>query len=211
MYSILWAKLDAWKSLKGLFEKKKQNKSESTHSSLWQEIERQKFMDHVSFRVFRSIHRPIHRSMYRSILDRLSTDMRPTCRSTVDREPTDVFGPASTDVGRRIDRDHIGRLSVNYRRDIGQLSANMSTDTMVPIDISADSRPIPWVITTAKRLIKSAYSYRINTIDRCPDRYIDLCLDQYIDRYTRWSIGTLSAKHRWSIGEVSVNANFVDR
>ena len=76
---------------------------------------------------------------------------------------------------------------------------------MVPIDISADSRPIPWVITTAKRLIKSAYSYRKNTIDRyidrCPDRYIDLCLDRYIDRYTWWSIGTLSVKHRWSIGE----------
>ena len=132
------------------------------------------------------------------------------------------FGPASTDVGRRIDRDHIGRLSVNYRRDIGQLSANMSTDTMVPIDISADSRPIPWVITTAKRQIKSTYFYRINTIDRCmeryidrcPDRYIDLCLDRYIDRYTRWSIGTISVKHRWSIGEVcevSVNDRSVGR
>ena len=136
----------------------------------------------------KTIHRPMHRLMYRSILDRLSTDMRPTCRSTVDR----CFVRASTDVGRRIDRDHIGRLAVNYRRDIGQRSANMSTDTMVPLDISADSRPIPWVITTAKRLTKSAYFYRMNTIDRyierhidrCPDRCIDLCLDRYIDRCT---------------------------
>ena len=125
----------------------------------------------------------------RPTCDRHATDMSIHCRPRVDR----FFGPASTDVGRRIDRDHIGRLSVNYRRDIGQLSANMSTDTMVPIDISADSRPIPWVITTAKRQIKSAYFYRINTIDRCmeryidrcPDRYIDLCLDRYIDLYTR--------------------------
>ena len=119
----------------------------------------------------------MHRSMYRSILDRLSTDMSIHCRPRVDR----CFVRASTDVVRRIDRDHIGRLSVNYRRDIGQLSVNMSTDTMVPLDISADSRPIPWVITTAKRLIKSAYSYRINTIDRYIERYID----RYIDRCTR--------------------------
>ena len=64
--------------------------------------------------------------MYRSILDRLSTDMSIHCWPRVDR----CFVRASTDVVRRIDRDHIGRLSVNYRRDIGQLSANMSTDTM---------------------------------------------------------------------------------
>ena len=56
------------------------------------------------------------------ILYRLSTDMSIHCRPRVDR----CFGRASTDVGRRIDRDHIGRLSVNYRRDISQLSANMS-------------------------------------------------------------------------------------
>ena len=60
------------------------------------------------------------------------------CRPRVDR----CFGQASTDVGRRIDHDHIGRLSVNYRRDIGQLSAKMSTNTMVLIDISADT----WLI-----------------------------------------------------------------
>ena len=100
----------------------------------------------------------------------------------------------------------------------------MSTYTVVQIDISADSGPIPWVITTAKRLIKSAYSYRINTIDRCIERYIDrcrnryidLCLDRYIDQYTQWSIGTLLVKHRWSIGErqlywlIGVSVDIVD-
>ena len=70
--------------------------------------------------------------MYQSILDRLSTDMSIHCRPRVDR----CFGQASTNVSRRIDRDHIGRLSVNYRRDISQLSA----DTMVLVDVSANSR-----------------------------------------------------------------------
>ena len=46
--------------------------------------------DHVSYSIPRPIHRLMHRSMYRSLLDRPSTDMRLTCRSTVDRESTDV-------------------------------------------------------------------------------------------------------------------------
>ena len=128
----------------------------------------------------------------RSTLDRHATDMSTHCRPRVNR----CFGRASTDVGRRIDRDHIGRLSVNYRRDIGQLWANMSTETMVPIDISADTMGH----NKSKTPNKIRYSYRVNTndrciekyMDRCPDRYIDLCLD----RYTRGSIGTLLVKYR---------------
>ena len=41
------------------------------------------------------------------------------CRPRVDR----CFRGDSTDVGRGIDRDRIGSLSVNYRRNIGELSA----------------------------------------------------------------------------------------
>ena len=62
---------------------------------------------------------------------------------------------------------------------------------------------VSWVITTAKRLIKSAYSYRIkyyrsmyrpilDTIDRYMDQYVD----RYIHQYTRYSIVTLSVKRR---------------
>ena len=79
-------------------------------------------MDNVSSSIPRPIHQPIHRPMHRSIyrmlLDRPSTDTRLTCRSTVDR----CFGRASTDVGRGIDRKHIGSLSVNYRRNVGRVA-----------------------------------------------------------------------------------------
>ena len=83
--------------------------------------------------------------MYRSLLDQPSTDIRPTCGSTVDR----CSGRASTNVGRGIDHDRIESLSVNYWWNIGQqtaecwsyiirqsskslpiLSANLSTDTI---------------------------------------------------------------------------------
>ena len=47
--------------------------------------------DHVSYKVPRPTHRPMHRSIYRSLLDRPSTNTRPACRSTIDRESTDVF------------------------------------------------------------------------------------------------------------------------
>ena len=53
-----------------------------------------------------------------STLKRHATNMSIDCRLRVNR----CFGRASTDVRRGIDRDHIGSISVNYRRDIGQLS-----------------------------------------------------------------------------------------
>ena len=81
----------------------------------WGEVPYVKHVDHISY----SIPRPMHRSRYRSLLDRPSTDTQLTCLSTVDQ----CFGRASTDVGRAIDRDHVGNISVNYRQDIGQLSA----------------------------------------------------------------------------------------
>ena len=82
----------------------------ATHRSLTYHLKWKELWDHVSFRCQR------HRSMCRSILDQLSTNMWPTCWFTVDQ----CFVGASTDVCRRIDHDHIGRLttggiSVNYR------------------------------------------------------------------------------------------------
>ena len=88
-------------------------------------------LDHVSFRVPRSIDRCIGRC-----IDGHATDMSIHCWPRVDR----CFVRNSTDVGQRIDRDHIRRLSVSYRRNIGQLAADMSTDAIVSVDISI--RPI---------------------------------------------------------------------
>ena len=56
--------------------------------------------------------------------DRRATDMSLDCRPRVER----CFARASTDVGRGIDRDHIGHgsttdgISVNYRRNVGCVS-----------------------------------------------------------------------------------------
>ena len=85
--------------------------------------------DHVSYSVPRPIHRPMHRSIYRSLLDRLSTDTRLTCRSTVDRESTDVSvelplmsAEVSTVTISGAYRSTTGRISVNYRRNVGRVS-----------------------------------------------------------------------------------------
>jgi len=99
--------------------------------------------DHVSFRVPRLIHRPMHRSMYRSIPNRLSTNMQPTCRSTLDRESTDILVELplmSADVSSMT-------ISVGYRPTTGGISVNYrpicrSIDAMVSVDISADTWPI---------------------------------------------------------------------
>ena len=85
--------------------------------------------DHVSYRVPRPIHRPMHRSIYRSLLDRPSTDTRLTCRSTIDRESTDVFielplmsAEVSTVTISGAYRSTTGGISVNYRRNVGRIS-----------------------------------------------------------------------------------------
>ena len=54
----------------------------------------------------------------RSTLDGHATDMSIDYRPRVYR----CFYRASTGVGRGIDRDHIGSLSVNYRRNVGRIS-----------------------------------------------------------------------------------------
>ena len=91
--------------------------------------------DHISFRVPRSIRRPMHRSIYPSLLDRLSTDMRPTCRSTVDRGSPDVFVELplmSADVSTLTIwvayRSTTRRISVNYRQNVGRVSFDIPTD-----------------------------------------------------------------------------------
>ena len=68
---------------------------------------------------------------------------------------------------------------------------------------------VQWVITTAKRLIKSAYSYRIKYYrpiytryyrpiygPRCGPIYPPIYLVEY-----RYTIGEASVKYRWGIGE----------
>ena len=82
-------------------------------------------MDHVSY----SVPRPMHRSIYRSLLDRPSTDTRLTCRSTFDRESTDVSvelplmsAEVSTVTISGAYRSTTGRVSVNYRRNVGRVS-----------------------------------------------------------------------------------------
>ena len=118
-------------------------------------------MDHVSLRVPRSIYRPMHRSRYRSLLDRHSTNKRPTCRSTVDRESTAGLPIQITHRNSMksypyiTDMDHVylRHLSTEYR---SILSADLSTDSRPicgprlgrhigrhqPTRMSADTRPI---------------------------------------------------------------------
>ena len=144
--------------------------------------------DHVSYSVPRPIHRLMHRSMYRSLLDRPSTDTRLTCRSTVDR----CFGRASTDVGRGIDRDHMGSISVNYRRDIGQLSVECRSCI---IRQSSESLPILSADLSTDTIDQYIDLYQILSIDISTDILIDTryyppmyrpipdTIDPYIDRY----------------------------
>ena len=77
----------------------------------------------------------MYRSIHRSLLDRHSTDTSVDCRPRVDR----CFSGNSTDVGRGIDRDRIGSLSVNYRRNIDHLSAECQSCI---IRQSSESLPI---------------------------------------------------------------------
>ena len=153
----------------------------------------------------------------RSTLDRHATNMSIDCRPRVDL----CFGRASTDVGRGIDRDHIGSLSVNYRRDIGLLSAECRSCI---IRQSSESLPIQSADLSTDTIgdINRYYRPILDTIDRC----IDQCIGRYIDRYqsiyrpvvcrpmyqpiyraistNTLGEGKVSVKHRCSIGGVSV-------
>ena len=142
----------------------------------------------------------------RSTLDRHATNMSIDCRLRVGR----CFGRTSTDVGRGIDRDHIGSLSVNYRRDIGQPSAECRSCSIrqlilsVIIDtidryliLSTDYRPMYWQIYLP---ILEHLSTGCGSVE---------CRPMYQPIYRPISTNTLgegkvSVKHRCSIGEVSV-------
>ena len=85
--------------------------------------------DHVSYSVPRPIHQPMHRSIYRSLLDQPSTDTRLTCRSTVNRESTNVSvelplmsAEVSTVTISGAYWSTTGGISVNYRRNVGHVS-----------------------------------------------------------------------------------------
>ena len=100
--------------------------------------------DHVSYRVPRPIHQPMHQSIYQLLLDQPSTDTRLTCRSTVDRESTDVLVElllmsveVSTMTILSAYRSATGGILVNYRQNVGRVSsiveresADLSTDTI---------------------------------------------------------------------------------
>ena len=132
--------------------------------------------DRVSYRVPRPIHRPMHRSIYRSLLDRPSTDTRPTCRSTIDRESTDVFielplmsAEVSTVTISGAYRSTIGGMSVVYH----SIVERESTHTMCR-SIERYYRPIyrP-ILDTIYPYIDRYYRPIVDTIDRFIDRYID--------------------------------------
>ena len=85
--------------------------------------------DHVSYSVPQPIHRPMHQSIYRSLLELPSTDTWLTCRSTVDRESTDVSvelplmsAEVLTVTISGAYRSTTGGISVNYRRNVGRVS-----------------------------------------------------------------------------------------
>ena len=71
----------------------------------------------------------MHRFIYRSLLDRPSTDTRLTCRSTVDRESTDVLvelplmsAEVSTVIISGAYRSTTDGIWVNYRRNVSRVS-----------------------------------------------------------------------------------------
>ena len=190
--------------------------------------------DRVSYSIPRPIHRLMHRSMYRSLLDRPSTDMRLTCRSTVDRESTDVSvelplmsAEVSTVTISGAYRSTIGGISVNYQWSVGR--------------VSFDSRArVYWYYLPIYRPILSVV---LDTIHRYIDRYLILSTDvsadtstdtrAFIDRpsigrvstnvstdissdinqYTRWrlSVSEASVQYRWSIGEISMKSQWATK
>ena len=131
--------------------------------------------------------------MHRSILDRLSTNMRSTCRSTVNRESTNVLVELplmSADVSTVT-------ISVRYRSTTGGISVNYR-----PI-----CRPLLWYRSTMghnnsktpnKISIFLSYKYY-----RPMYREIYWPMSRLI--YQPMSRPIYSVKYRYTIGEASVN------
>ena len=78
-------------------------------------------------------------------------------------------------------------------------------------NVYACAESILWVIKQQNAQWNQHILIVLNTIDRCIERYIDKCPYRYIDLCLDRYIGEVSVKHRWSIGEVSMNANYIDR
>ena len=138
----------------------------------------------------------MHRSMYRSLLDRPSTDPRLTCRSTVDRESTDVSvelplmsAEVSTVTKSGAYRSTTGGISVNYRWSVGRVSFDSRARVYryyLPI-----YRPILTVI--------------LDTIHRYIDRYLILSTDVSTNVSADISTDTRAFIDRPSVGRVSTN------
>ena len=140
----------------------------------------------------------MHRSMYRSLLDRPSTDTQLTCRSTVDRESTDVSvelplmsAEVSTVTISGAYRSTTGGISVNYRGSVGRVSFNSRARVYrysLPI-----YRPILSVI--------------LDTIHRYNDRYLILSTDVSSNVSADISTDTRAFIDRPSVGRVSTNVS----
>ena len=150
--------------------------------------------DHVSYRVPWPIHRLMHRSMYRSLLDRPSTDTRPTCRSTIDRESTDVFielplmsAEVSTVTISGAYRSTTGGISVNYRRNVGRVS------------FDSRARVYRYNLPIYRRIL----SVIIDTIDR----YLILSTDVSTNASADISTDTRVFIDRSCVGRVSTNVS----
>ena len=80
----------------------------------------------------------MHQSIYRSVLDRLSTDMRPTCRSIVNRESTDVL----VEIPRMSADVSTVTISVGYRLATGEISVNKRPICRPILSYRSTYRPI---------------------------------------------------------------------
>ena len=116
-------------------------------------------------------------------------------RNTV-RENVQIFSLFLLSCDRSFPRLWKGKTSMYYfsRRFLPQ-----GTTSAAKVYACAES--ILWVLTTAKRPMKSAYSYRIKHYQpMCREIYRPMSRPIYRPIY-RWSIGEASVKYPWSIGE----------
>ena len=194
--------------------------------------------DHVSSSVPRPIHRLMHRSMYRSLLDRPSTDTRLTCRSTVDRELTDVSvelplmsAEVSTVTISGAYRSTIGGISVNYRWSVGRVSFDSRARVyryylpiyrpILSVILDTIHRYIDWYLILSTDVSTNVSADTSTDTRAFIDRpsvgrvstNVSTDISTDINQYTRWrlSVGEASVQYRWSIGEISVKSRWATK
>ena len=140
----------------------------------------------------------MHRSMYRSLLDRPSTDTQLTCRSTVDRESTDVSvelplmsAEVSTVTISGAYWSTTSGISVNYRWSVGRVS------------FDSRARVYPYYLPIYRLIL----SMILDTIHRYIDRYLILSTDVSTNVSADISTDTRAFIDRPSVGRVSTNVS----